>query len=363
MKALTLFLPLFLALLLVSCGDDEDDELNETLKAIQQDIQAIQQDIDLLKEQVGIDTSKPDDALQPTDEQFPIVYESDGEIYAIKPDGSELKNLTNHSAYDTEPAWSPDGKTIAFVSDEGWRTIYLMNADGSHRRLFADVRHHIHDHSRRPHLSKPTFSAGKNMFMFGTLFNTGHGISYNLYFGGNPEPTHFRRGIYPTLSPIGQIVYVDYTDDIQEDIYFMNARNDSPLRITDNIGSDTHPAWSPDGTRIAFASSASHNDGRVKYDTRSLLQGKTIFDIFVMNPDGTGKINLTQHPGDDRWPAWSPDSRQIAFMSNRNGSFNWEIYVMNADGTNQRNITNNLIADDKYPNWRPYPRNREGYRL
>ena len=335
MKALTLFLPLFLALLLVSCGDDEDDELNETLKAIQQDIQAIQQDIDLLKEQVGIDTSKPDDALQPTDEQFPIVYESDGEIYAIKPDGSELKNLTNHSAYDTEPAWAPDGKTIAFVSDRDRDpNLYLMNADGSHQRLIVET-----DGSP----TRAAFSPHNGMFMFGAIISGPFSLSVRLYVVGNSKPVSVATGIYPTLSPVGQIAFVKYNLDgldAQEDIYVLNALDDSPVRITHNIGADTHPAWSPDGARIAFASSKLHGEN-------------AIFDIFVMNPDGTKQINLTQHPGDDQWPAWSPDSRQIAFMSNRNNRSNWEIYVMNADGTNQRNITNNAVANDKYPNWRP----------
>lgn len=73
----------------------------------------------------------------------------------------------------------------------------------------------------------------------------------------------------------------------------------------------------------------------------------------AMNADGTNRQNITQHPGDDRAPTWSPDGEQIAFMSNRNDSFNWEIYVMNADGTNQRNITNNGNANDMYPSWRP----------
>ena len=107
------------------------------------------------------------------------------------------------------------------------------------------------------------------------------------------------------------------------------------LMLTDEYG--VYPAFSPDGLRIAYAGIGTDGEG----------------DIYVMNANGTNKINLTNHLGADRYPAWSPDGRQIAFASNRNDSFNWEIYVMNNDGTNLRNITNNANAKDLNPTWRP----------
>ena len=72
-------------------------------------------------------------------------------------------------------------------------------------------------------------------------------------------------------------------------------------------------------------------------------------NIYVMNPDGSGLTRLTS-TDQDAFPTWSPDGTRIAFASHRDG--NWEIYVMNADGANQTNITNNP-ADDVYPLWRP----------
>ena len=62
-----------------------------------------------------------------------------------------------------------------------------------------------------------------------------------------------------------------------------------------------------------------------------------------MNVDGTNIVNLTNSPGYDYSPNWSPDGQQVAFVSERDG--NSEIYVMNADGSNQRRLTNNTSAD------------------
>ena len=76
----------------------------------------------------------------------------------------------------------------------------------------------------------------------------------------------------------------------------------------------TTPAWSPDGTKIAFASNRDGNH-----------------EIYVMNADGSGADPADQQPGGDDCAGWSPDGSKIAFISTRDG--NPEIYVMNADGT------------------------------
>jgi TolB protein len=89
---------------------------------------------------------------------------------------------------------------------------------------------------------------------------------------------------------------------------------------------DGSPAWSPDGTRIAFYS---ERDGNA--------------EIYVMHADGTGVRRLTRTSADEGYPAWSPDGRTISFDSDRDGNF--DVFAMNADGSNVRPLTRHAARD------------------
>ena len=96
---------------------------------------------------------------------------------------------------------------------------------------------------------------------------------------------------------------------------------------------DGSPAWSPDGTRLAFYS---ERDGNA--------------EIYVMNADGSGVTRLTNTKADEGYPAWSPDGRTISFDSDRDGNF--DVFAMNADGTNVRPLTRHK-ARDVSASWSP----------
>jgi hypothetical protein len=98
------------------------------------------------------------------------------------------------------------------------------------------------------------------------------------------------------------------------------------------VGNDA-PAWSPDGTEIAFT---------------SFRNGKG--DIYVMRPNGKNQQRLTTSDAHDDLAAWSPNSKQIAFSSDRTGQL--EIWLMNRDGTDQRQLTFDEHRDYG-PTWSP----------
>src|SRR4051794_411969 len=90
--------------------------------------------------------------------------------------------------------------------------------------------------------------------------------------------------------------------------------------------------------------------GRQRQDRFHTNRDSGNFDIYSVNPDGTGATRLTTNAAQDLEPAWSPDGSEIGFVSLRDG--NYEIYTMNADGTSQTRITTNPAADVQ-PAWSP----------
>lgn len=241
--------------------------------------------------------------------------ERDGnrEIYLMNMDGSNLVNLTNHSAYDYSPAWSPDGERIAFVSGrDGLSNVYVMGADGMGQTRLTDHPASDYDPVWSPDGTKIAFISNRDenneVYVMNddgsvqTRLTTANGIDYTPVWS-------------PDSSKIAFISQRDWPlDSHTYDIYVMNADGSAQTRLTDTGATD--PAWSPDGNWIAYTD----ND-----------------HVYIMHPDGSGKIDLISDVKVGRRPAWSPDGQYIAFEY-----INWEetveygyqgIGVMRADGS------------------------------
>jgi Big-like domain-containing protein/WD40 repeat protein len=139
----------------------------------------------------------------------------------------------------------------------------------------------------------------------------------------------------PAWSPDGSKVAFGSSREGGWDIYVINADGSGLRRLTSHSARDDSPAWSPNGDLIAFTS---NRDGD--------------FDIHVMNADGSRVIQVTDHPAEDGDPSWSPDGSQIAFTSNRDG-YN-ELYVINVAGHATRRLTNFPDPEEAIqPIWSP----------
>jgi Tol biopolymer transport system component len=130
----------------------------------------------------------------------------------------------------------------------------------------------------------------------------------------------------PNWFPNGQaLVFAAEVGTGRSDIYRMNLDGSGRDRLTDHESTDSSPAVSPDGARIAFESERDGNS-----------------EIYVMDAGGGNVTRLTNDPARDAAPAWSPDGRRIVFTSDRDNRASADVYVMNADGTGVERLTNDL---------------------
>jgi TolB protein len=214
------------------------------------------------------------------------------------------------SGFGARPAWSPDSRKIAFMSNrDGNDDIFVVNADGSGLRNL--TRSHGHDRTRiwdgREHKRISWFSTD------GPLWSPdGRKI---VFRSERDRPSALERG---ACRPRCR----------RDEIYVVDADGNGLRRLTHNWKSDGAAMWSPDGRKILFL--------------RSNWVGADVSgDVYVMNADGTAERNLTRsvtHPfATDTAAAWSPDGQKIVFVSGRTRT--GEVYTMNADGSGLRKLT------------------------
>jgi Tol biopolymer transport system component len=150
--------------------------------------------------------------------------------------------------------------------------------------------------------------------------------------GGFPIVSNPGADIDPAWSPDGsKLAFTSDRDGAGLHVYTRGA-DGTVVRLTQSFGG-YRPAWSPDGARIAFVSERSGHA-----------------QIYIMDADGSNQVRITNYPSHDTDPAWSPDGTKIAFTSDRGGDI--AIWVMNADGSGAKALTTNPRGDSQ-PAWSP----------
>ena len=145
---------------------------------------------------------------------------------------------------------------------------------------------------------------------------------------------HPAREWEPTWSPDGRFLAYVSNRDGDFKIYVMDTRTGEHRRLTDHHESEWAPAWSPNGKWIAFVSRSDEIIPPVKFKITS--------HIYRIDANGANLVQLTDQ-GKNLRPAWSPDSKQIAFVSYHRGKERKGLYIMNADGRQLRRVNDQQV--------------------
>ena len=220
------------------------------------------------------------------------------EIYVMGADGSAPRNLTRHEARDKKPAWSPDGRRIAFVSDRKGESekgllltndIFVMNADGSGVEQLTS--------SQRPIFAgDPAWSPDGSSIAFNMLDGEGSSGIYvlELSTGALWQVTDHVGVLWgPSWSPDGRwIAYIETVDFQESHVWRISADGGESRRLTSGQFWRATPTWSPDGARIVFA--------------REERPGGSLSDLYAIPAEGGAGEQLTDDPAVDEAPCWAP---------------------------------------------------------
>lgn len=212
--------------------------------------------------------------------------------------------------HNLEPAFSPDGKWIAYTQCTGNLTARLVIHN---RETNTDA---YVTHSGRGGTRSPTFSPDSKAVVY-AFAETGPQQLWSVDTAGNNKKQLTEcSGItnWPTFTPDGKTIVFANSRENNYEIYSMSANGSNERRLTDNAMMDIRPRVSPDGKRIAFVSTRDGN-----------------YEVYVMNLDGSGVQRVTHSEERDDYPAWHPNGKQLVIVSERAGEF--DLYLFDVEST------------------------------
>lgn len=242
------------------------------------------------------------------------------QIYTMNIDGSDVKMVSNGKGATTCSYYYPDGKHILYAST------YLGGDDCP---------------------PKPDFSQGYVWAMFDT---------YDIFRadpdGSNIVPLTNQKGYdaEATISPKGDKIIFTSIRDGDIDLYTMDLDGSNVTRLTHEPGYDGGAFYSYDGTKIVYRASRPKNDKELKEFKELVENGlvkPTTLEIYVMDADGSNKVQVTNNGAANFAPFMFPDGNRIVFCSNLADpkGRNFDLYIINIDGTGLERITYNETFD------------------
>jgi Tol biopolymer transport system component len=256
------------------------------------------------------------------------------EIYSVLPNGNDFRQLTDSSGQNICPAYSADGKEIAFCSDRsGAVEIWKMKHNGTKE---VQVTH------LGARALFPDFSPDGGTIVFSSPVPGAPALAppevWTIDSDGVGPPIRLTNSPgmdgLPVYSPDStKIAFISARTGVPQ-VWVMNADGGNPVQLTfDPAPKGQLPDWSPDGTKISYQSAATGNG-----------------DIYVMNADGSNPVQLTATPQTEFGTAWSPDGDEIAFVRVLGPTAaDRAIYVINADGSGERFVHQGT----RVPAWQP----------
>ncbi len=248
------------------------------------------------------------------------------EIYICEFDGYNPIQKTHNKNITLSPAWSCDGKWIAYTAyKKGRPDLYIEHL--KEKRGFIVNKKGIN--------ITPAWVPGK------------FALAATLSFSGDPEiymltgtgkiikklTSKLGIDVSPSWSPGGKKMAFVSNRSGTPQIYIMDIDSGNVKRLTFHGRYNTSPSWCPNGDKIAYCGGENG-----------------VFNIYVIGIDANDPLQLTFNEGDNESPSWSPDGSLIAFSSNREGHH--RIYVMSAYGTDQRSLLA-LPGEQTNPRWSP----------
>ena len=252
------------------------------------------------------------------------------ELYMMDYDGYNQTRLTYNETQDYMPAWSADGRKIAYTAYRGGEAaLWLYSIYEGTRTLIFD----------RGTSFSPSFSPDGKKLAFSTTEEDGNTQIYVARLS-DTDPVKVievrkltftkSNNLAPTWSPTSRQIAFTSDRSGSPQIYVMDAEGSNIERVSFGGSYFDGPAWSPTGDMIVYVSRVNN-----------------IFDIYVLNLKTNRVIKLTESNARNESPTWAPDSRHIVFASNLSGTV--QLWSIDTDGTNLRRLTS--TGENILPEW------------